>query len=199
VAAFGKRSKATKRPEQPKLHRVGPHGNALRAAGLPQTNGPTPTTTSPTTAEESKKQRRERENASVPGGMRTPWKYVKYHPRARIVGSMIADVIDRFLDQNPDVSTWLLEEGEEGREKYRAIEMNLLKQLGYLLGAKSLDFGKSSKWRADLVEAYVRVAEDPEVHFADWLRNGAPTGVAREIVSCGIFPQWRTMPGRTRR
>ena len=39
-----------------------------------------------------------------------------------------------------------------------------------------------------LLEAWRRVAGDPEVHVHDWCRHGAPAGIAVEIPTCGVFP-----------
>ena len=52
--------------------------------------------------------------------------------------------------------------------------------------------GKDSRingaWNADLVEAFVGRAGDPETDLVSWLRGGCPAGVAKNITSCGIFP-----------
>jgi len=189
VQAVGK-LRAKDRALQTQLTRVGRFGNALRATpGLTPTAPPS-VTPALTKNVESHKQRRTRENADAPGGMRSPWKFVRENPRSRDVGAKLAEVIDQFVDDCPDVSRWLLEEGAAGRAKYKGTgsEYQLLTRLQEFLGAKTLAFGKHSCWRSCLVRSYVAMAGDPELHLADWFEDGAPTGVAMEIPSCGIFP-----------
>ena len=84
------------------------------------------------------KQRREEENVRVPGGLRTPWKFVRGSSGARRVGARLALVIDCFLDEHPHVIGWLLEDGEAGREKLRCgPESVLVTRLAKVLGAHS--------------------------------------------------------------
>lgn len=39
------------------------------------------------------------------------------------------------------------------------------------------------------MEAYIKATGDQEKHLGEWLRSGAPEGVAEEIPTCGIFPK----------
>ena len=138
----------------------------------------------------TKKERRDAENAMAPGGLRNPAHYVRTSAQARRTGILISDSLEAYLAANPEVVTWLLDEGAAGYEKFKLKgEEDVVNGLVKLLGAKSGRRGARSRWRADIVRAYVMHAGDPEVQLPDWLESGVPTGVAHEIPSCGIFPK----------
>jgi uncharacterized protein YaaR (DUF327 family) len=69
------------------------------------------------------------------------------------------------------------------------IEQVLVPLVADALGTCDTSRGPRSRWRAGIVEAFVKMTGDREAHLAGWLRNGAPTGVAHEIPACGIFPK----------
>ena len=141
----------------------------------------------------TRKQKRHKENEEAPGGMRSPWRYVSASPAARRCGIKVAVVLEEFICEHPQVIGWLLDEGQVGHVKYSAkLEKKLVARLCQLLGAKTPSKGRRSKWRAELVRAYLKEAEDPERHLPDWLENGVPTGVQCEIPASGIFPRVET-------
>ena len=39
-----------------------------------------------------------------------------------------------------------------------------------------------------IFEAYRRLTGDPDEHLATWLRDGAPLGINRPVLSAGVFP-----------
>ena len=139
---------------------------------------------------DTKKKRRESENFIAPGGMRTPWRYVVSRPKARQIGLKLAAAIDSFVHDHPHLVTQLIDEGAAGRKKLldSGEEVLLAKKLAGVLGTEDVSRGPRSRWRAGLVKAYVASAEDPDYILASWLRDGAPTGVAKDIKACGIFP-----------
>ena len=47
----------------------------------------------------------------------------------------------------------------------------------------------ASPWRWHLVDRVQELAEDPDRYVGEWLRDGAPFGVAREIVPGGLLPR----------
>ena len=117
-------------------------------------------------AAETRRERRERENSSAPGGLRSPWKYVRMNSRAREVGLQLAAKLDDFMDEYPQVESWLLEGGQAGREKFRlSCEDVLVQRIASLLGATSIGFGRRSRWRYGIVSAYVDAAGDPETQL----------------------------------
>jgi hypothetical protein len=132
---------------------------------------------------------REIENRACAGGMRSPWKGVASLPAHRQVGKDIKETIFKFLEADPQIIEDLLNLKEVGFKKHeKCIEQVLLPMVAKVLNTEDTKRGPRSRWRAGIVEAYVKASGDPEVHLADWLRHGAPTGVAREIPTCGIFP-----------
>ena len=46
----------------------------------------------------------------------------------------------------------------------------------------------ASTWRSELVRAVQRQSEDPDEAVADWLLEGAPMGIRREVRPGGLFP-----------
>ena len=135
------------------------------------------------------RERREIENRACAGGMRSPWKGAASLPAHRQVGKNIKHAIFKFLEADPKIIEDLLNLKEVGFKMHvDRIEKVLLPMVAKVLNTEDLARGPRSRWRAGIVEAYVKASGDQEVHLADWLRHGAPTGVAREIPTCGIFP-----------
>jgi hypothetical protein len=136
------------------------------------------------------KERRERENLECVGGLRSPWKGVAKEKSHRDTGELIKAVIVGFINEQSEIVDDLLELKEEGYLLHKdRIEKQLVPQVAMALGVSDVSRGPRSRWRAAIVEGYVRASGDQEVHLAGWLREGAPTGVACEIPSCGIFPE----------
>ena len=126
--------------------------------------------------------------------MRTPWRYISAAWLARDVGTSLRLAISGFITKHPQVTTWLLDDGADGRKKLKTqnggkLEAELIDTVAENLGAKTTAFSKVSRWRPGLVRVYVAKAKDPETQLADWLEFGAPTGVDTAIPACGIFPK----------
>ena len=47
----------------------------------------------------------------------------------------------------------------------------------------------ASPWRWKLVDRIQELAGDPDRHVGEWLRDGAPFGVAKEITPGGLLPR----------
>jgi hypothetical protein len=151
-----------------------------------------------TESKPTKREAREAENAVAPGGLRSPWRYVRSSPAARRVGEGISRLIGQFMNDHPYVEGWLLDEKGPGREKMRGpIESDLVNRLASYLKAKDTRKGKRSQWSASIVGAYVREARDPDRHLAEWLENGVPTGVQIPIPASGVFPKVETVAEAT--
>ncbi|CAK0804234.1 unnamed protein product [Prorocentrum cordatum] len=137
----------------------------------------------------SRAARRAEENEACIGGLRAPWKAVKKLPMLAETGRKIGAFLDEFLDQHPDFLD-LPDGGERAQELVRDPRLRAARgDLRRALGAKEAKAHKRTPWKRDIVEAHVAASQDPEVHLGDWLRDGAPIGVARPVPSCGIFPQ----------
>lgn len=133
---------------------------------------------------------KEEQSRLAVGGMRRPAATLAKVPGLQGVGRLVREVLDRVVDEYPDLLRLAVPgEGEQVWAECRAtLEPDLVGRLGRALGARSTALGPCSRWRAGLVEAFLREAGDPEVHLPGWLRDGAPTGVAHPIPACGIFP-----------
>ncbi|CAK0806281.1 unnamed protein product, partial [Prorocentrum cordatum] len=137
----------------------------------------------------SRAARRAEENEACIGGLRAPWKAVKKLPMLAETGRTIGAFLDEFLDQHPDFLD-LPDGGERAQELVRGPRLRTAREdLRRALGAKEAKAHKRTPWKRDIVEARAAASQDPEVHLGDWLRDGAPIGVARPVPSCGIFPQ----------
>eukprot|EP00971_Amphidinium_carterae_P011505 226687-Amphidinium_carterae.1 len=55
-------------------------------------------------------------------------------------------------------------------------------------GSASPPLVSAAGYRLDLLEAWMRVSAEPDVHVLEWLRHGAPTGRQEAIECTGIFP-----------
>ena len=159
------------------LVRAGPQ----RAAGTLWSSKPRPT---------SGKQLREIENSECIGGLRSPWKHHLGDGSRRLVGDLLRKTIQDFVAKDRSIVDDLLTDKESGFLKHaRRIEEVLVPELAKALGAENWSVGPRSRWRPGLVEAYIKATGDQEKHLGEWLRYGAPTGVAEEIPTCGIFPK----------
>ena len=139
-------------------------------------------------AEETKKQKRERENLEAPGGLRSPWMFVRCSAAAQSTGDLLAKTIDAFIDQNPEVINWLVDGGGDGRKKFRAqAELLLAQKFGDTLQTADVGLSPNGRWLPGLLQAYCLRAGDPERYVPTWLRGGAPSGVSERIPASGVF------------
>ena len=133
---------------------------------------------------------RERENTDAIGGMRNPAASVSRLPRLRLAGRRVHDVIDKFIADHTEILEDVQESIVAGKDligEQRVEE--LAKLVGAALGAPHHRRGHTSVWRPGIVQAFVDCAGDPESMLAKWLDAGAPTGVAHDVESVGIFPR----------
>lgn len=138
----------------------------------------------------TKKQTREAENVSCIGGLRSPWRAVQRLPELRRLGKVLREIFEKFTDAYPQFED--LPDGGEVAAKLADSEIidELRRQVAQAVGATGTGRCESgSPWRRELVEAHIKASRDPETGLPQWLREGAPIGVAREVRSCGIFPR----------
>ena len=134
---------------------------------------------------------REQANHLTVGGMRRPATALGKVPGLEATGRKVRAVIEAVLDEHPALLQ-LVEPGKgEGVWSHcsEIMEESLTAKICLALKAASSARGPRSRWRAGIVEGFIRDSGDPEVHLPSWLRDGAPTGVAKSIPACGIFPQ----------
>ena len=140
--------------------------------------------------EETKEERRERENNECIGGLRSPWKSVQKLPKLREVGRQLRRILEDFLDAHPKFEN-MPQGGQQAEELEKAQEVEELRRIiAEVLGtedARACDNG--SPWRAGIVQAHINKTGDPESGLPRWLREGSPIGVARPVEPVGIFPR----------
>ena len=142
---------------------------------------------------DSRSQRR-LENAKAIGGMRNPRVSLHEVPGHRCIGAQVAEIIDSHLDQHPVLQAKLLRaigdttKNEKGPSKEEIKPLILNVERFFRLPAPD-----PTQWRTQLhwplYEAWVRMADDPDVHVPRWLRQGAPMGIKQTAEFANIFPK----------
>ena len=62
------------------------------------------------------------------------------------------------------------------------------RELRKLIGAKAESKVALSDVQGELIQQWLRLGHDPEFCIADWVRDGVPLGIKKQIPTCGIFP-----------
>ena len=124
--------------------------------------------------------------------MRSPHLSVSRVPRAADVGAGIANIIDKYILQNPDVKQ-LAQDILHGKPISK--DFNFPKDVKGRLRNEVLEFlsaapvsNEGNGISPEVIEAYCNAAGDPDAVLAQWLRDGAPIGIKKEVVHTGVFP-----------
>ena len=120
--------------------------------------------------------------------MRSPARAVQRSPGLQKFGAILRPVLDEQLDKRPELLEPLrrMQRGEETGGFTAEQLADLRAVVAYALGAS---IGREDPGLAtQIIAAATRVANDPDVHIADWAARGAPMGVTQEIPTVGIFP-----------
>ena len=151
----------------------------------------------PNMIEETKKERRARQDRECIGGMRAPWRSVRKLPKSVGVARKIRGYIEKELDKDPVMSKILdfigkdLEKDPGGKDwlsnKAKEMGTGIVDLLGGELADRKVAMG--TRWNAGVVNAYVGAAGDLDKVFATWLRDGCPLGVAEAVLPGGVFPE----------
>ena len=143
----------------------------------------------------SKKRRKEQENQHFVGGMRNPAKAVSRLTKLAEAGRDVRRLWTRFVKDNPKVIETAESYGSENCEldpealecwrkeiesflKVKEFEDIILKEPGRFVSPLNSKLWKG--WR--------KFSGDPERDLVQWIREGAPLGMAEDIPYCGIFP-----------
>ena len=138
----------------------------------------------------SEKDVRAAENDACVGGLRAPWRSVRRLPMLAHLGRGLRQLLERFVDDN----VWTLALANGGDAARCIVDRpeldELRRSVAGACGVPDCDVspGARTPWRPGVVEAHIQAAKDPETELVGWLRTGAPIGVARPIVACGVFP-----------
>jgi hypothetical protein len=142
----------------------------------------------------SKKVIREKENERALGGLRNPWIAVGKNHGLQQLGARVRAAFDNLLLLYPsavDVADTL------GTEDAKEPDPNIIDEYRRLvreeLGARTelkpaTAEGTPSPLQGTILQEWLRQAGDPETSIGDWVREGVPLGIDREIPCCGVFP-----------
>ncbi len=146
----------------------------------------------------SKKQRKGEEDWSCLGGMRNPAKAVARMHLLRETGIKIRKAWHEIAVQNPKVLDVAKNYGGDKAEFDEEIVRSWRKRLEQLFETKEhMDDGVvlrenilfKSPLREELWSGWGKMARDPDTELVNFIRNGAPLGMAAEIpTSHGVFP-----------
>jgi len=148
---------------------------------------------------------KQEQNKMAIGGMRKPQVSIEKIPTIREFGKKMHDVLNNFLDKNPQVEKDCLKplgvknesEGGTGPSEQRLNEAR--KVLAELLDVDNIESVSNGDFhteiRADLLSGWSAKASDPDKAVIDWLRNtGVPAGLRRHPEDNGIFPRLEPSP-----
>ena len=98
-----------------------------------------------------------------------------------------------FLKKYPELSKLnLLSSIGKDKDKNKGVDDKLLLEgrvlLANYLGVDLNDDNADTELISPLFEGWAKVAQDPDLVMAKWLRTCAPAGVERDIELAGIFP-----------
>ena len=131
---------------------------------------------------------RELENAEALGGMQNPFASLSKLPKASEAGRLLRERLESAFDKFPG---FVHDVGSVIRGKTMSPPLDGL--TGAARGAiLDLVGGRADEGTIGLqpfiFEAYRRLTGDPDEHLATWLRDGAPLGINRPVLSAGVFP-----------
>ena len=167
-----------------------PGTTSAQSVAMPECSGDAVLTGEDPKKEETKEERRERENSECIGGLRSPWKSVQKLPKLRKVGRQLRRILEDFLDAYPKFEN-MPQGGQQAEEFEKAQEIEELRRIiAEVLGTEDIRAcDNGSPWRAGIVQAHINKSDDPESGLPRWLREGSPIGVARPVEPVGIFPR----------
>ena len=174
--------------------KTGRWGNALRRQATDDEVAPGAPSIAPISNltpgnQDTVKIRKERASDDAIGGMRNPAVSVGRVPGLRSTGAKVRRAIEDYIGKHPDIMRDIV---RSAGAKHDCVSEDRIEDLaGHVaqaLGAEHHRRGRRSMWRPGVVRAFVNMANDPDTELADWLEDGAPTGVARDIRGSGIFP-----------
>ena len=129
------------------------------------------------------------------GGMRHPFRVAQPLSNMLTTGLRVRAAWDAFVKQFPKALKVAEEYGTKDCELDARMVSEWKARLKKTLGANAPPklkvlpkFAYRSPLDAELFEAWIRKANDPDIHIPDWIRNGAPLGIETEIPTANIFP-----------
>ena len=144
---------------------------------------------------ESRAKARDPSRLNFVGGMKNPAEVVQGRPTAMTLGIRIFAAWERFTKSHPEALETAATYGTKDCEMSDRTVEQWRGELRKLVGSRGKTaISLKSKWQfqsplqADLFEAWTRKAGDPDTDLTEWISDGAPLGINREIPQKGIFP-----------
>ena len=136
----------------------------------------------------NKRTRRMKDEAAV-RGTRNPAIAIHKLPGWVRGGTILRKTIEDHMCARPDVVASVVKSIQDAKSSITdEIIDELAGKVREAIAARHSRKGTKSHWRAAIVEAAVRSAGGPDRPLAEWLESGAPTGVACDVETAGIFP-----------
>ena len=130
------------------------------------------------------------------GGMRDPHKAVSKLPTVQNLGLKVQAAWDTFLKKHWKALELAQSYGTENCAFDPYIVNEWKAVLRKLFGAKGnpkVTISEKDEYTTPvdvhLFEAWQKRSGDPDCHVIDWLKEGTPLGIERQIPVCGIFPR----------
>ena len=144
----------------------------------------------------SKKAKREVENEMYLGGMRNPSRAVMMRPRLTIAGKEIIEAWRGFVSVHPEALEVAKTYGSEVCKLDEKVTEEWIKVLERVMQAEEVEdktvrdeIEFKSPLNLKLWSAWQRFSGDPDTAVIEWIKHGAPLGMAMEVPKCGIFPE----------
>ena len=129
------------------------------------------------------------------GGMRHPFKVVQPLSNLMTTGLRVRAAWESFIKQHPKAIKVAEDYGTKDCNLDERMVNEWKSRLRKTLGAKAPPKLKvlpkyvfRSPLDAELFEAWINKANDPDVYTPSWIRDGVPLGIEREIPTANIFP-----------
>jgi hypothetical protein len=124
------------------------------------------------------------EDRAALGGMRRPDRAVQRLPAAASAGGAIRKHLQRVLDLHPE---WItpIADALAGRPTTAPPEDAVTSARSALFPAAQL---RPAGLQPDIFAAWTAYCKDPDIDLSEWLRSGAPMGIARPVTPRGVFP-----------
>ncbi|CAK0898756.1 unnamed protein product [Prorocentrum cordatum] len=137
---------------------------------------------------------RELENTTFPGGMRNPARAVGLKPGLARAGAVARRAFEDFVADAPEALRIVHALGHQScagppAGQVERLRMGLRRAFNIPEERVSAhDLGAPSPLQGALIQGWLRAANDPESQLQEWIEQGAPLGIERPIVPCGVFP-----------
>ena len=144
--------------------------------------------------EDTRKEIRDKEDRDCQAGMRNPADIEAKWPRLWETMGRVREVLTEARKKDPSLAdlTALCGESPQRSPPSEQALLDIRSDLANVLGVATDEMDQhhaASSWRWGLVHGVQSEAQDPDDHITEWLRHGAPMGLAMGIEPGGLFPR----------